>query len=38
MWSLTVHHRHAVNGDYSVTSRCLATSETGALVAGADRL
>ena len=32
-------HRHAVNGDYSVTSGCLATSETGcALVAGADRL
>ena len=38
MWSLTVHYRHAVNGDYRVTERCWVECGSTAQAGGVDRL
>ncbi len=38
MWSLTVPHRHGVNGDYRVTGRCWVECESLVPVGVVDRL
>ena len=38
MWSLTVLHRHAVNGDYRVTERYWVECESQVPAGGVDRL
>jgi hypothetical protein len=38
VWSLTVLHRHAFNGDYRVTEGCWVECESQVPAGGVDRL
>ena len=38
MWSLTVHHRHALYGDYRVTEGCWVACESQVPAGGVDRV